>query len=240
MIDKSSLVPAYIQLKSIILDKIETGIWKEGELISSERELSDQYSISRMTIRQALGELVQEGYLLKKKGKGTFVCKPKVTQKDIMSFTEMIDKTGGKLENIILDFDVIKTPEFLKSIFTEKTAYKINRNRMVDGEIIANELIYMPYSIGKELKEENLKSSIYKYLELLNHNVNYCDSSINSVLITDEYKKLFKLKIDVPLLKVNNKVYGLNEELLFFEIAIYRSDKYTLEVNISKREGKLK
>lgn len=240
MIDKSSLVPAYVQLKSIILDKIDTGIWKEGDLISSERELSDQYSISRMTIRQALGELVQEGYLLKKKGKGTFVCKPKVTQKDIMSFTEMIDKTGGKLENIILNFDVIKTPEFLKTVFTEKTAYKINRNRMVDGEIIANELIYMPYSIGKELKEENLKSSIYKYLESLNHNVNYCDSSINSVLITDEYKKLFKLKIDVPLLKVNNKVYGSSEELLFFETAIYRSDKYTLEVNISKREGKLK
>ncbi|MGL4452377.1 MAG: GntR family transcriptional regulator [Sarcina sp.] len=240
MIDKSSLVPAYIQLKSIILEKIENGIWKEGDLISSERELSDKYSISRMTIRQALGELVQEGYLLKKKGKGTFVCKPKVTQKDIMSFTEMISKTGGKLENIILEFDVIKTPEFLKSIFTEKTAYKINRNRMVDGEIIANELIYMPYSIGKELKEENLKSSIYKYLESLNHNVNYCDSSINSVLITDEYKKLFKLKIDVPLLKVNNKVYGLSDKLLFFETAIYRSDKYTLEVNISKREGKLK
>ncbi|MGL4656045.1 MAG: GntR family transcriptional regulator [Sarcina sp.] len=240
MIDKSSLVPAYIQLKSIILEKIESGIWKEGDSISSERELSDEYSISRMTIRQALGELVQEGYLLKKKGKGTFVCKPKVTQKDIMSFTEMISKTGGKLENIILEFDVIKTPEFLKSIFTEKTAYKINRNRMVDGEIIANELIYMPYSIGKELKEENLKASIYKYLETLNHNVNYCDSSINAMLITDEYKKLFKLKIDVPLLKVNNKVYGVNEELLFFETAIYRSDKYTLEVNISKREGKLK
>ena len=240
MIDKSSLVPAYVQLKSIILEKIEIGFWKEGDLISSERDLSEEFSISRMTIRQALGELVQEGYLLKKKGKGTFVCKPKVTQKDIMSFTEMIGKSGGKLENIILDFDVIKTPEFLKSVFSEKTAYKINRNRMVDGEIIANELIYMPYSIGKELKEENLKHSIYKYLESLHHNVSYCDSNINAVLLTDEYKKLFKIKIEVPLLKVNNKVYGSDEELLFFETAIYRSDKYTLEVNISKREGKLK
>lgn len=240
MIDKSSQVPAYLQLKNIILDKIKEGIWKEGDLISSERELSEQYSISRMTIRQALGELVQEGFLMKKKGKGTYVCKPKVTQRDIMSFTEIIEKTGGTLENIILNFDVIKTPKILHSIFSEDTVYKINRNRVVDGEVIANELIYMPYSLGKNLNEDNIKSSIYKYLESTNQNISYCDSSINAILCDDELKKLFDVDSEVALLNVNNKVYGVGDKILFFEKAIYRSDKYTLEVNIYKREGKLK
>ena len=240
MINKSSQIPAYLQLKSIILDNIEKGIWKEGNLISSERELSERFLISRMTIRQALGELVQEGFLIKKKGKGTYVCRPKVTQKDIMSFTEIIEKTGGKLENIILNFDVIKTPKFLHSMFSEDTVYKIDRNRVVDGEIIANELIYMPYSLGKDLTEENIKDSIYKYLESRNHHISYCDSSINAILYNDDFAKLFELDDKVALLNVNNKVYSQDDKILFYEKAIYRSDKYTLEVNIYKREGKLK
>lgn len=240
MIDKTSLVPAYIQLKSIILDNIEKGHWKEGQLISSERELSEEFSISRMTVRQALGELVQEGYLLKKKGKGTYVCKPKVTQQDIMSFTEMIQKTGGELKNVILYFDIIKTPKSLSSIFSEEKVYKINRNRVVDGDVIANEVIHMPVSLAKSLKKEDLEGSIYGYLETLNYHVSYCKSSVSAILYNDEYKSLFKLGEKVPLLSVNNKVYDADDKLLFFEAAIYRSDKYALEVNISKREGKIK
>ncbi|MGL4991662.1 MAG: GntR family transcriptional regulator [Sarcina sp.] len=239
MIDKTSVIPVYVQLKSIILENIKNEFWKEGQLISSERELAEQFSISRMTVRQALGELVQEEYLYKKKGKGTYVCKQKVTQQDIMSFTEMIEKTGGILENVILSFDLIDTPENLISIFEENKLYKINRNRIVDGSVIANEVIYMPEIIASKLKTIDLKGSIYKYLESLNRHVSYCKSSINAVLYDKNYQKLFKLESKVPLLSVSNKVYDADDNLLFFEEAIYRSDKYTLEVNISKREGKL-
>ena len=85
MIDKSSPIPVYYQLKEDILKKIREGVWKVGQCIDSERELSENYGVSRMTIRQALGELVQEGILVREKGKGTFVCEPKVKQKDMMS-----------------------------------------------------------------------------------------------------------------------------------------------------------
>lgn len=239
MINKKSQIPVYIQLKDIILSKIESGVWVEGQCISSERELVESYGVSRMTIRQALGELVQDGILTKKKGIGTFVCKPKFTQKNIMSFSEIIEKSGRQLENVILDFEIIKTPEEIQSIFEDEALFKINRNRVVDGEIIANELIYMPKNLGDLLSKEDLSGSIYKFLEGLNQEVSYCDSSINAILITDQYRELFKLNGDVPLLQVNNKVYNKDEELLFVEIGIYRSDKYTLEINISKREGKL-
>lgn len=239
MIDKTSVIPVYVQLKSIILENIKNEIWKEGQLISSERELAEEFSISRMTIRQALGELVQEGYLYKKKGKGTYVCKQKVTQQDIMSFTEMIEKTGGRLENVTLSFDIVDTPENLISVFEEDKLYKINRNRIVDGSVIANEVIYMTETLGRNLKKIDLEGSIYKYLESLNRHVSYCKSSINAILHDKSYQKLFKIENKVPLLNISNKVYDADDKLLFFEEAIYRSDKYTLEVKISKREGKL-
>lgn len=237
MIDKGSLVPAYIQLKMILSSQIEAGVWKQGECISSERELSEIYGISRMTIRQALAELVQEGVLVKRKGKGTFVSDAKFTQKNIMSFSEMIKESDKTLENIILDFKVINTPKELKSIFNENKLFFINRNRVVDNEVIANEVIYMPYTLGKTLTKEELKHSIYKFLDSINQGVSYSESIINAILCNEEYRKLFKVNIDLPLLKIDNKVYNYSRRLLFIESAIYRSDKYTLEINISKKRG---
>ena len=237
MIDKGSLVPAYIQLKMILSSQIEAGVWKQGECISSERELSEIYGISRMTIRQALAELVQEGILIKRKGKGTFVSDSKFTQKNIMSFSEIIKEADKKLENVILDFKIINTPKELKSIFNEDKLFFINRNRVVDNEVIANEVIYMPYSLGKTLTRKELKNSIYKFLESINQGVSHSESTINSILCNEEYRKLFEINVDLPLLKIDNKVYNYSRRLLFIESAVYRSDKYTLEINISKKRG---
>ena len=75
MIDKNSPIPVYYQLKEMIKEKIADGTWQVGQCIASERELTEAYGVSRMTVRQALGELVQEGLLVREKGKGTFVCK---------------------------------------------------------------------------------------------------------------------------------------------------------------------
>lgn len=237
MIDKGSLVPAYIQLKMILSSQIEAGVWKQGECISSERELSKIYGISRMTIRQALAELVQEGILIKRKGKGTFVSDTKFTQKNIMSFSEIIKEADKKLENVILDFKIINTPKELKSIFNEDKLFFINRNRVVDNEVIANEVIYMPYSLGKTLTRQELKNSIYEFLESINQGVSHSESTINSILCNEEYRKLFEINVDLPLLKIDNKVYNYSRRLLFIESAVYRSDKYTLEITISKKRG---
>ena len=112
MIDKNSPIPVYYELKNDLIKKIAKGVLEEpGECISSERELCEIYEVSRMTIRQAIGELVQEGILLRKKGKGTFVCEQKVNQKDMMSFTEMINQSGRKLDTKVIEFEVIDTPD---------------------------------------------------------------------------------------------------------------------------------
>ncbi|BCL81712.1 GntR family transcriptional regulator [Ktedonobacteria bacterium brp13] len=68
-------LPRYYQLKEIMSEKISTGEWKPGGLIPSERELGEQYGISRMTARQAITELVNEGLLFREQGKGTFVSR---------------------------------------------------------------------------------------------------------------------------------------------------------------------
>ena len=240
MIDKSSPIPVYYQLKEDILKKIREGVWKVGQCIDSERELSENYGVSRMTIRRALGELVQEGILVREKGKGTFVCEPKVKQKDMMSFSEIIKRTGRTLETKVIEFNKIPTPEDLTDTFSFEEVYKINRNRIVDGECIANEVVYIPSDYCGFINEEKLKGSLYKILEEFGYSVEYSESSIKAVIMDETNKKIFGVDEQVPLLQIIGKTINSDGKVLFVEEATYRSDKYILEVNILRREGKLK
>src|SRR5260370_30645371 len=95
---RNSPLPRYYQLKEIIRERIRSGEWKPGELIPSERELSEKYGISRMTARQAITELVNEGLFYREQGKGTFVSQRKITQQliHLTRFTRDIRARGQR------------------------------------------------------------------------------------------------------------------------------------------------
>ena len=240
MIDKSSPIPVYYQLKNDLIIKISQGIWKPGECIASERELCEIYGVSRMTIRQALGELVQEDVLFKVKGKGTFVCEPTVKQEDMMSFTDMMKQTGRNLKTEVIDFNKINTPEHLTEIISLDKVYIINRKRIVDNECIAVEKVYIPVDYCGYIDEKMLEGSLFKILEEFGYMVDHSQSSIAAVIMNSELKDLFKVSEEVPLLKMTSKTYTKKGKMIFLEESIYRSDKFVLQVNISMREGEIK
>lgn len=240
MIDKNSPIPAYYQLKEKIREQISTGIYKVGDCISSERELSEKYGVSRMTVRQALGELVNDGILIKEKGKGTFVCEPKVKQEDLMSFTEIISKSGRVLETKVNSLEIIETPEELENIFGNFNLYKIDRSRYVDSECIANEVVYVPKDFVGEITEEELKGSFYKILEKNGIHIGDVESSVKAVLMNEMHKNIFGTEEQIPLIQIDSKSIIDDNKVIFYEESTYRSDKYILEVNISKREGKIR
>ena len=240
MIDKSSPIPVYYQLKNDLTSKIAQGVWKPGECIASERELCEIYGVSRMTIRQAVGELVQEGILLRIKGKGTFVCEQKLKQQDMMSFTEIIKQTGNELVTEVLEFSTIETPEGFEDIFSLDKLYKIKRKRMVDNECIALETVYIPVDYCGYINKEMLNGSLFKILEGFGYIVDYSKSSISAIILNQELREIFDVDKEVPMLKIISKTYDNKDKMIFLEEAIYRSDKYLLEVNISRREGKIR
>lgn len=239
-INKNSPIPVYYQVMEDIREKINNGIWKIGQCIDSERELSENYCVSRMTVRQALGELAKEGILIREKGKGTFVCEPKVKQRDIMSFTEIAQKSGLKTETEILDFCKISTPEFIKDVLAFDYVYKIRRLRAAGGEKIGEETVYIPDKYCQNLDINILKGSLYRFLEEQGHLIYNSESNIQALLIDNYYKSLFNIDTEISLLKIRSKNFTEKGEILFVEESIYRADKYLLEVNIFRREGKIK
>ena len=98
IIHRNSPIPIYHQLKEILLKKIRTGEWPPGALIPSERELCETYGISRMTARQAITDLVNEGVCYREQGRGTFVSPHKIQQQlqHLSGFTEDIRARGQR------------------------------------------------------------------------------------------------------------------------------------------------
>lgn len=238
--DKKSPIPVYYQLAEEIKKKIDEGIWAAGQCIDSERMLCEEYSLSRMTVRQAIGELVQAGILIREKGKGTFVCEPHIKQRDIMSFTEMMESIGLEFKTELVAFEKIEAEDDMFSLLKEDELFKIQRLRIVKDIIVGNETIYIPRIILPDLSKAKLKGSFYKILDEKGLCIDNSEASVQALLSNDYYRGLFRLNEDVPLLKVYSKNYTSDGKLIFIEESIYRSDKYTLEINISRRKGQIK
>src|SRR6516225_11268955 len=115
---RNSPLPRYYQLKEIMRERVQSNEWKPGEHIPSERELSETYGISRMTARQAITDLVNEGLFYREQGKGTFVSERKITQQliHLTGFTEDIRARGQKPGTKVLSAQMFPADE----ITTEK------------------------------------------------------------------------------------------------------------------------
>jgi GntR family transcriptional regulator len=158
MINKNSPVPIYHQLEEYIKQQIENGSLEEESVIPSEREYAERFQISRMTVRQAINNLVSEGYLNRQKGRGTFVTKKKVEQElqGMTSFTEDMLSRGMNPSSILLSFQILaadkKTALALRIEETD-SIYKIKRIRLADGAPMALETAYIPVEFVPGLTE---------------------------------------------------------------------------------------
>ena len=103
-------MPLYIQIQDIIIKKIEERIFLPGEMIPSERKMAETYGVNRMTVKRAIEKLVEEGYLVRKPGSGTYVAKwdnKKIDYDDALQgsnvgITAMLKTIGVELTNRVL------------------------------------------------------------------------------------------------------------------------------------------
>lgn len=235
-IDKRSPIPAYYQLKGIILDKIREGEYRADEIIPSEREFSDSLNISRMTVRQALNQLVAEGVLYREKGKGTFVSKPKIEQRNIMSFSDLVRKKGLTPSTKILNFEKVKpSVEICNAleITGKDLVYNLKRLRLADNSPIGIEEVFIPERYCPRLERYDLTDSLYRLVrDEFRHIMDYVDNVIETVRPGKTEKELLEIKSSIPVLKISAIYYTKSGIRLFYEKSTYRSDEYKYSVRV--------
>lgn len=149
-VDTSSHVPLYFQIYERMRILIESGKLKAGDKLPTEANLRDQLGVSRMTVRQALSELVKDGLIVRKRAKGSFVAKTRrevpLVRDVLRSFTEEAGRYGRHLQTRILAQEIVlaegRVAQELQ-VASGTRAVMIKRLRILDGEPIALETSYL-------------------------------------------------------------------------------------------------
>ncbi|WP_171903737.1 GntR family transcriptional regulator [Cellulosilyticum sp. I15G10I2] len=233
VIKRESPIPLYYQLKEIILSELTSNRLVSGDYLPTENELMAYYQISRATVRQAMSELVNEGYLSRQKGKGTFVSKPKITQQSINrveTYQEKMRKIGKNAGTKVVYCDIIMPSATIcqaLSLSKQHKVIRLVRIRLVDEEPIVVAETYMPYNVCSFVLEHDLESeSLYAILsENEKTRIVTAKRTIEAVLASESAAKMLEITEGDALQVI--KTIALNKENIVIEYttAKYRGDR---------------
>jgi len=241
-INKDIPVPLYYQLKQVILNDIKQNVLKVGSSIPTEAEFCNMLNITRPTVRQALSELVNEGYLYRLKGKGTFVSKPKIDARffqKLDSFNNEMTQKGLKPSTQVIDFKVIPGIKKINSIFDmpeEEELIYLYRLRFADEEPIVFLETYLPYSQYHEMMDEDFSStSLYSAIEeKYDRKIARATRKIESVNASKENAQLLNIKKNDAIFFVKTTAYDQNDIVVEYSEARYRGDRNQFSIDLAR------
>jgi GntR family transcriptional regulator len=242
MLDRQSPIPLYRQIRDTLRQWIEVGDYKPGDILPPEPDLEAQFEVSRITVRQAITDLVQEGLLERERGKGTFVREPKITQRlnQISSWAETILAMGMTARTMECRIEEVAPPTWVKRIIpvgVEETVTLISRLRYANNEpmcIMTNYILsdYVPGLVQEGLISESLYDTLeHKYNLVLSR----AEETVEAMVANKKTAEKLRTYEGAPLLVVTRVTYDQND--LPFEVVkvMSRADKYQYSATLTGR-----
>lgn len=243
-LDRSSPLPLHYQLKQILLEKIEQGEWKPGDLIPGEAELQNTYAVSRITVRQALTDLVYEGRLIRQRGRGTFVALPKFEHNPARhrGFNHYLTQQGLTPGWRVLETGWGRpTAEVRKQLQLgpEARAYCIRRLRLANDEPVGYLVSWVPEAVAGQINHEALtEGESMRYLRHLPqmHN-SRADRSLEAVAAGPLEARLLGLHKNAPIMRIERLVRAADGAPLEYLVALYRGDRLKYQFTTTEQNG---
>jgi GntR family transcriptional regulator len=238
-IEFESPIPYYVQLINLLKGQIQQKIWKPGDKIPGEPELCELYGISRSVVRQALQELEDDGLILRRKGKGTFVAYPKIGESLAHKLTgfyhDMLER-GLRPTTQVLHQRVIPAPEDISNtleISPGTPVVDIRRLRSVNNEPIQLVTSYLPYALCPQLAEVDLTDrSLYDFLEECGLRITRGRRFIEAVEADEEAARLLHVRRGQAMVMLNSVCYLANGTPVEYYLALHRGDRTRFEVEL--------
>ncbi|MBC5648534.1 GntR family transcriptional regulator [Christensenella tenuis] len=241
-IDKNIPVPMYYQLKTIILEAIRDERFKPGDVIPTEAEFSEMFGISRTTIRQAIGELVMEGYLYRVKSKGTFVAQPKVQQafiSRIQASHELVREQNMVPTTRVLMLAMERASREAAAALQMKEhaqAVKLVRLRYVDEEPILISESYLPLPLCKAALETDMEHcGLYEFLDKAAETQAVRSVRSLTAIAAGKYEAdMMRIERGAPVQMTKSISYNAQGVPVEFTVSKFRGDRneFVVELNI--------
>ena len=205
----------YLKLSDALAEQIMDGTLPEGTLLPSERELCQTHGISRTTVRQALQDLSQKGYIKAIHGKGTVVVRPQIRQelRSIYSFDEDMRRLGKNPETQIMDFvKIVPTGNIaaLMQLPAGESVYRIMRLRLSNEEPMLLETNYLPCNRFPDFTRQMLEhQSLYRVL--------MSKYSLNIDVAEETFEPILLRPMESQMLHTTQSALGMLVERISYE-----------------------
>ncbi|MCI3206760.1 MULTISPECIES: GntR family transcriptional regulator [Pandoraea] len=244
-LEPDSPVPLYAQIKDMLRSGILDGHYAPLSRMPSESELQAMFDVSRITIRQALGDLQKEGLIFKVHGKGSFVSQPKAFQNvtSLQGFAEAMSRQGHEIVNRVMHFRFVPAAANVAhrlGVDEGATVTEIHRVRRLNRAPVSYEITYLPEALGRQLQRADLVTrDIFLILE------NDCavplgsaDLSIDAVQADAALASALDIAEGAPLLRIERLTHDKDGRPVDFEFLYFRSDTFQYRLRVDREHAK--
>ncbi|GAC1393175.1 MAG: GntR family transcriptional regulator [Ktedonobacteraceae bacterium] len=234
-------IPLYHQLKQIVRSEIERGIYKPGDRLPAEPELIQKYGVSRITVRQALTELENEGTVVRRHGKGTYVAERRIEQ-DLVRLTDFVEDmhlAGLVPSSQVLAFvHEAANPQVAAALnlSTDEEVIRVDRLRLANDLPIAYDTTWLPLRFGMLLSQEMLThETIYHILETrYSIPVEAGIFHITAAMATVEQARMLDIASGTALLLIQRISCTASELPVYIQERYYRTDRVSYRVTLHR------
>lgn len=238
---KSSPKPFYAQVRDALRAQILDGTLASHDRIPSENQMVEMFGVSRITVRQALQELENEGLIFRVHGKGTFVSKPKAFQDltTLQSFGEAMHPHGHEtFSKLVSVREMIADglPKERLRLGKGERMVEIKRVRYLNREPMSCETSYFTLGVGRRLAREDLSTQdILVILEnVLGIDIGHANLILGSTLADEQQARLLDTESESPMLHIERLVTSSDGSPLMFEHLYHRGDSFRYTVSVKR------
>lgn len=234
-------LPLHAQIREEVRARIRAGTYRQHERIPSEKEFMEAFGVSRITVRQALGDLEKEGLVFKIAGKGCYVSKPKPTQElaRLQGFGEAMSSQGFDTFNEVVGLRTLRAPEPVArslGLAAHAQVTEIRRVRHLDRVPVSLDITYVAQPLGERLAREDLATrDIFLILEndygvALGH----ADLSIDAVIADAQTAACLRVAAGAPLLYLERLTHDRDGAPVELDYVYYRGDNFRYRLRVER------
>lgn len=234
-LDRNAPLTLTYQLTEILRGEIKSS-FSAGDMLPTEKELVKIYDVSSITVRNALENLVNEGLVYRKRGKGTFVAEKKISSDvaRLQSGTQLFQESGMVSRLVILDQKQIKASSSMAKLLHVEEGTLLNvltRQRSLEGVPYSLETSIVSQRDYPDIFEHYTGGSLYEYLDkTYGITVTRSPQQYTAIALNSKFAHLLGQPIGSPAILLKGLVYDQNDKLVSYEESVYRSDKFEIWV----------
>lgn len=227
--------PIYKVIENYVKELINSDKLKKGDLIPSENQLSEEFNVSRMTVRSALNNLVKDGYISRQRGVGSIVIGSRIYDNisAISGFTKEMNRKGYEVSNILLELNIVQADELLSNklnIEVGDNIWEVKRVRLADNRKVSYMITYMPVKLFPNLNEDYCKKSLYTFVEeICGLKIAFSEREVQAIISDEEIMESLELDSPQAILYISQVCRLQNGEI--FEYSHTYHNGYTLTLN---------